>query len=46
MIGRERDGMFSTNHMRAFSYSFSKAETWLNAWCTGVLVYTLVTGTP
>ena len=27
MIGRERTGILSTNHMRAFNTSFSKAET-------------------
>ena len=27
MIGRERTGILSTNHMRAFRVAFSKAET-------------------
>ena len=27
MIGRERTGILSTNHVRAFSASFSKAQT-------------------
>ena len=27
MIGRQRIGILSTNHMRAFRHSFSKAET-------------------
>jgi len=27
MIGRERTGILSTNHLRAFRHSISKAET-------------------
>ena len=30
MIGRERTGILSTNHSRAFRHSFLKAETWLS----------------
>jgi hypothetical protein len=29
MIGRQRTGFLSTNHMRAFSITISKAETGL-----------------
>jgi hypothetical protein len=31
MIGRENTGTLSTNHMRAFRPSFSKAETGFNS---------------
>ena len=31
MIGRERTGTFSANHMRAFNHSFSKVETGFKA---------------